>query len=599
MVVASAGNGITGTHCGTDGNGYMYPASYDSVLSVTSVGSRYDIGSTYSPYWHRSWKDCHSFYPPYPEYGSHTHNDKVDVCAPGQLVMMAEDDYASHPLGYRVGIGTSASAPIVSGLAALIFAINPNLTAYEVKDIIKNTADDIYSIPQNQSYIGQLGTGRINAFRAVKTAQCMLNPIPGLDLAMQNSDLDNFVEPDTNTEIQWLSDDIWVRNQNDGSYIDTHQNPIYNAVSPSFVYVRVTNNSCETSSGTDDLKLYWAKASTALYWPDHWNGTLYMPDPSNPNPVLAGDEIGTLDIPVLGPGESKILEFQWLVPNPQDYVGINPNPWHFCLLARIDSPNDPMTFPEGMIITENVKNNNNIVWKNMTVIEMVPNITSEIGGVVAVGNPYASNHTFDLQFKKGDAELGKPIYEEAEVSIEMDNILYDAWVRGGNSATYVDSTNVPNKKIVATNNATLNNIQLYPNEIGTLYVSFNFLTNQLTAKNNFTFHVIQHDAATNAVIGGETYKVSKKPRPVFGADAGDDESIDRSESVTISAAQINEAAVYNWYDPNGNLIYTGPDLTVSPNVTQLYRLEIITDTDGYKDYDEVEVTVNPYKHLKA
>ena len=27
---------------------------------------------------------------------------------------------------------------------------------------------------------------------------------------------------------------------------------------------------------------------------------------------------------------------------------------------------------------------------------------------------------------------------------------------------------------------------------------------------------------------------------------------------------------------------------------QTYKLEIITDFDGFKDYDEVEVTVNPY-----
>ena len=591
LVVASAGN--------ENSQLYRYPAAYDSTLSVTSVGNRYPIGYHHNytqDLWTWSWKDCHDFRPDSSPGYSNTHNDKVDVCAPALGIVSAWDDYAAFPSGYRLQTNnTSSAAPIVSGLAGLIYSINPNFTAQQVKDIIRDTADDIYHIPYNQQYIGQLGTGRINAFRAVKTADCMVNPTPGLDLAMQNSNLDDFVEPDVNTEIQWQSDDIWVRNQDDGNLIETHQNPLYNALSPNYVYVRVTNNSCETSSGTDDLKLYWAKASTALYWPDHWNGTLYMPDPTDPTPVLAGDEIGTLDIPVLSPGESKILEFQWAVPNPQDYVGINPNPWHFCLLARIDTPNDPMTYPEGIIITENVKNNNNLAWKNTTIIEMVPTATSQIGGVVAVGNPYASNHTFNLQFKKDGNELGKPIYQEAEVSLEMDNILYDAWVRGGNSATYVDSTNIPNKKIVVTNNASLNNIQMYPNEIGTLNVSFNFLTNQLTAKNNYTYHVIQRDASSNAVIGGETYKVSKKSRPVFTADAGTDEAIDRSESVTITAAQINEAAVYNWYDPDGNLIYTGTDLTVSPSVTQSYKLEIITDTDGYKDYDEVEVTVNPYR----
>ena len=70
--------------------------------------------------------------------------------------------------------------------------------------------------------------------------------------------------------------------------------------------------------------------------------------------------------------------------------------------------------------------------------------------------------------------------------------------------------------------------------------------------------------------------------------------IDKNETITLSAAQINEAAVYNWYDPEGNLIYTGKDLTVSADVTKQYKLEIVADVDGFKDYDEVDVTVNQF-----
>ena len=51
-------------------------------------------------------------------------------------------------------------------------------------------------------------------------------PTPGLDLAMQNSDLDDFNEPDTMTQHPWNSEDIWVRNQDDGLLVDVHQNCI-------------------------------------------------------------------------------------------------------------------------------------------------------------------------------------------------------------------------------------------------------------------------------------------------------------------------------------------------------------------------------------
>ena len=74
--------------------------------------------------------------------------------------------------------------------------------------------------------------------------------------------------------------------------------------------------------------------------------------------------------------------------------------------------------------------------------------------------------------------------------------------------------------------------------------------------------------------------------------------IDKNETITLSAEQISEAAVYNWYDMEGNLIYQGKDLTVSADVTKKYKLEVVAETDGYKDYDEVDVTVNQF-YLKT
>ncbi len=592
LVVAGAGNGLNGNSCGSDGHGYSYPASLENVISVTTVGNRYPIGYVNPDLpAYRSWKDVHNFFPDNPNNNdSHTHNDKINVCAPSQYIFYATDDYVEFPSGYKLSGATSSAAPIVSGLGALLFAINPNLTAVEVKDIIMNTADDIYYIPYNQEYDGLLGTGRINAYRAVKTAKCMLEPTTGIDLAMQNSDVDVFEEPDTETEFPWNSKDIWIRNQDDGLIIKEHQNPEYDPSNPKYVYVRVTNNSCEATTGNDPLKLYWAKANTALNWDEFWTGQVTI------DGVSMGDHIATLNIPPLGIGEEAIVKFEWNdMPNPDDYIGINENPWHFCLLARIDSPNDPMTFPEGEFITQNVLNNNNIAWKNTTIVDYIPNEPSPTISAVAVGNYFDQQQSYTLELVNDTDEPGKAIYEEAEVAVEMDSILYNAWVRGGKLGQNFDSTKVASRQIVTGNNMKFENIVFEPNEIGTLNLSFNFLTKELTSKRNFVYHLVQRDAVTNELIGGETYEVNKKPRDAFFADAGNDEEIDKNETITISADNINEDAVYNWYDPEGNLIYTGTDLTVSPDVTKRYKLEIISNIDGFKDYDEVEITVNPYK----
>lgn len=175
-----------------------------------------------------------------------------------------------------------------------------------------------------------------------------------LDLYLRDSETDIGQEPNIHTDILWNSKDIWVRNQNDGTVVQQHQNPIYSPINPNYVYVKVRNKGCGTSSGNEQLKLYWAKASTALNWDDYWTGQIFF------NGVSMGDELGTLSIPVLAPDEEAILEFQWNVPNPQDYIEINPNPWHFCLLARMVSNEDPMTFHEVTSITENVRLRNNL-----------------------------------------------------------------------------------------------------------------------------------------------------------------------------------------------------------------------------------------------
>ncbi len=59
-------------------------------------------------------------------------------------------------------IGTSASAPIVSGLIALMLEKNPNLTRIEIENIIKNTADKIGYIPYIQGRNDYYGYGKIN-----------------------------------------------------------------------------------------------------------------------------------------------------------------------------------------------------------------------------------------------------------------------------------------------------------------------------------------------------------------------------------------------------------------------------------------------------
>jgi hypothetical protein len=77
-----------------------------------------------------------------------------------------------------------------------------------------------------------------------------------------------------------------------------------------------------------------------------------------------------LTIPILQPGQAVVIQIPWYPPNPADVASFGPHQSHFCLLARIETST---LFPFGMDIPEtpdvnaNTKNNNKIVWKNVTV----------------------------------------------------------------------------------------------------------------------------------------------------------------------------------------------------------------------------------------
>ncbi len=77
---------------------------------------------------------------------------------------------ADNPTGFG---GTSAAAPLAAGVAALILSVNDRLTAEQVRQIMRDTADKID--PHNAGYVNnrseKYGYGRINAARAVRAAQ--------------------------------------------------------------------------------------------------------------------------------------------------------------------------------------------------------------------------------------------------------------------------------------------------------------------------------------------------------------------------------------------------------------------------------------------
>jgi len=132
----AAGTIILGS-AGNDGADVVrYPACYDNVVSVAASTST-DIKASFSNY-----------------------NDLVDVIAPGQGILSTVWNNS-----YAIFDGTSMSCPITSGTVAIIKSKYPAFTPQQVVDRLKLGVDSIYHL--NPTYIGKLGTGRINMLKCV------------------------------------------------------------------------------------------------------------------------------------------------------------------------------------------------------------------------------------------------------------------------------------------------------------------------------------------------------------------------------------------------------------------------------------------------
>jgi hypothetical protein len=149
FIVASAGNGTT---CGSP-NALVYPASYNHVFAVTSVGSQDNIERTIGNPNTR-----------------HQTNSSVDICAPGHNVPLT-----AAPGWYLNNSGTSFAAPYVTGTVALMLAVKPDLTNSEIDSILRLSAKNIDTL--NPSYVGKIGAGRLNSGLAVQIVWDMVQEV--------------------------------------------------------------------------------------------------------------------------------------------------------------------------------------------------------------------------------------------------------------------------------------------------------------------------------------------------------------------------------------------------------------------------------------
>jgi len=147
-----------------NGNPTAYPAAYNEVVAVGSVNKSNQHAS-------------------YSNTGNHLElvtygEDSIDGSYPNPLQWIYSSYYKIDwnasvvYIGEYLYAGTSQATPQVSGLIALMIAANPNLTAIEIKTILRQTATDLGDPGKDDIF----GYGLINPAAALNTTNLSLTP---------------------------------------------------------------------------------------------------------------------------------------------------------------------------------------------------------------------------------------------------------------------------------------------------------------------------------------------------------------------------------------------------------------------------------------
>ncbi|PJA27944.1 MAG: hypothetical protein CO189_05695 [candidate division Zixibacteria bacterium CG_4_9_14_3_um_filter_46_8] len=200
-----------------------YPAGYENCMAVAATGPN-DSRASFSNY-----------------------GDWVDIASPGVNIRStwAHDQYTNLD-------GTSMASPIVSGTACLIKAQNLFRQPQDVWDILVSTADSLSLYQANPTYVGMLGSGRVDAYAALAAASMPNIQYISSSIEITNDDGDGVLNPGENINLVVTLKNLWADANNVAATISGDASMTITDDSSTYGLMR---NGEEISNTSDPFKL--------------------------------------------------------------------------------------------------------------------------------------------------------------------------------------------------------------------------------------------------------------------------------------------------------------------------------------------------------
>lgn len=222
-------------------------------------------------------------------------------------------------------------------------------------------------------------------------------------------------------------------------------------------------------------------------------------------------DVAPLRIPALAPGEAVVLQIPWHPPNPANYACFGGDQGHVCLLARVETANASpfgMTFAETADVFTNTRNNNNIAWKNITVVDNFPG-ASQLATIL-IRNPGRKAALAGLRFNHvGD--FSPNFFKFGTLTVDLKADLFKRWRAAGGAAQGVEV--VPNTTRVQffSPQGFLQGIPLQPGEAFGIDVQFTLNPDYTPLRGQpIQLDLIQTGTPDDpqALVGGQRFQVN-------------------------------------------------------------------------------------------